>query len=95
MSVTVWSWVQGQVVWYRNEDKVVVYLVEVEQYTSNYTERINLIFPNKGGITPRSSRESSLVHLKFFLYLSVAVLKLQVAILARSLREMSQTVRID
>ena len=28
----VWSWVQGQVVWYRNEDKVVVNLVE-EDYS--------------------------------------------------------------
>ena len=37
MSVTVWSWVQGRVVWYRNEDKVVVNLVE-EDYsgTSHY-----------------------------------------------------------
>ena len=33
VSVTVWSCVQGQVVWYRNEDKVVVNLVE-EFYTS-------------------------------------------------------------
>ena len=31
MSVTVWSWVQGQVVWYRNEDKVVMDLVEEEK----------------------------------------------------------------
>ena len=29
----VWSWVQGQVAWYRNEDKVVVNLVE-EDYSS-------------------------------------------------------------
>ena len=28
----VWSWVQGQLVWYRNEDKVVVNLVE-EDYS--------------------------------------------------------------
>ncbi len=33
--------------------------------------------------------------IQFFLSLSVAVTKLQVAILARSSREMSQTVRID
>ena len=26
-TVTVWSWVQGQIVWYRNEDKVVVNLL--------------------------------------------------------------------
>ena len=32
VSVTVWSWVQGQVVWYRNEDKVVVNLLE-EDYS--------------------------------------------------------------
>ena len=32
VSVTVWSWVQGQVAWYRNEDKVVVNLVE-EDYS--------------------------------------------------------------
>ena len=33
MTVTVWSWVQGQVVWYRNEDKVVMDLVE-EDYSN-------------------------------------------------------------
>ena len=33
VTVTVWSWVQGQVVWYRNEDKVVMDLVE-EDYSS-------------------------------------------------------------
>ena len=36
--------------------------VQVMQEASNYTERRNRIFPNRGGITSRISPESSLVH---------------------------------
>ena len=36
--------------------------VQVNQQASSYRERLNWIFPNRGGITPRISPESSLVH---------------------------------
>ena len=52
--------------------------------------------PNNGGANVYANKFlSSLSILSFFLNLSVAVSKLQVAILARSSREMYQTVRID